>query len=206
VKAHLTFAVLKIRDRIITDQAMQRKRQQEVITMLLAFVSRSRCLSVVFAATITTLPGCFGFGADNALDEDDEDRRSAQNCSAPEDCPNIACLCDDGSSLGTPVNARHCTNSTCETAAQACPDACDTFGYDWTGSVVGDSGSGGDGGGRGGSGSGGAPGSTCNVSADCAAHTCSCPDGSVPEVRDCYDNVCFGADMCADQCCFLGRC
>ena len=120
-------------------------------------------------------------------------------CNIASDCDNIACLCEDGSTLGMPVNTRNCDNGRCQSASEACPDSCDGFGYSWTGSVVGADPSGGGGGGGGDDGS-------CSNSSDCAPHTCFCPDGSEPLVRDCLDTVCQGADLCEEQCCLLGHC
>lgn len=56
-----------------------------------------------------------------------------QFCEVTEECPNIACICDDGSTLGMPVNTRRCINQSCEQPAAACPTSCDTFGFTWTG-------------------------------------------------------------------------
>ena len=122
-------------------------------------------------------------------DDDDDDDDDGASCSREDDCDNIACLCDDGSALGMPVNTRSCNNGRCETPSQACPDSCSTFNYTWTGSTVGSD----DGGG-------------CTTSSDCPSHYCDCPDGTSPEIRDCWDGVCYGPELCADQCCALGHC
>lgn len=57
-------------------------------------------------------------------------------CASASDCANIACICDDGSALGTPVNTSNCSDQSCDSPAQACPTSCESFGFPWSGDVV----------------------------------------------------------------------
>jgi hypothetical protein len=158
-------------------------------------------MRTVFAALIVlvVLVAAVACGLPTGTDNDTSD--GGQVCSVAADCPNIACICDDGSAIGTPVNSRRCVDDRCQSASDSCPASCSAFGFSWTGRVV-DTGGGG-----GGGGGGGAPGARCGVAADCQAHTCSCPDGSfLEDVRDCFDGTCFGANECESQCCELGHC
>jgi hypothetical protein len=148
-------------------------------------------------------------------DDDEERGGGGQVCSVADDCPNIACICDDGSALGAPVNSRRCVNDRCQLAAASCPASCAAFDMEWTGEVFGNSANSNDnrnnnqnnnnadddnGGG------GGSPGDSCGDSSDCAAHSCVCPDGNEYAISDCWDNVCYGASECSTQCCELGHC
>lgn len=56
-------------------------------------------------------------------------------CFSSDDCPNIVCICDDGTDIGNPVNTQNCDNGNCDTPDVACPASCDSFGQAWTGTV-----------------------------------------------------------------------
>jgi hypothetical protein len=148
--------------------------------------------ALLFGAAL--LEGCGGIDDDNDPTTDGTTEVGV-SCEIVDDCANIACLCDDGSSLGVPVNARNCTNGACETSVQACPGSCGAFGYPWTGDVVANNAIDNE------QSRDGDAYPSCAGSADCAPHVCFCPDGSSPEFRDCWNGICQDVDQCADECC-----
>lgn len=53
-------------------------------------------------------------------------------CVTDDDCTINYCNCTDGGV----VNARRCDNSTCASASEVCPNACQQFGTEWDGTVT----------------------------------------------------------------------
>lgn len=139
-------------------------------------------------------------------------------CKEAEDCPYWYCDC----SAGPPVNARHCENQRCATAADTCPNACAAFGETWLGTAGGGwkSGSGSSGGGsKGGGGGTGCGdgtsyadlGTTCSTEATCESNLCVGTQQHTfcTKACDTSDNcprgwVCAGVQGLTTKACLIG--